>query len=233
MDTMATYPAPMRLLRPVGRLLDLALPAVCAGCGLEGDPLCPRCRPAAWTRVALPPGTPAGLPDGPPEPLVQLEWCAPFSGVVRRSLHVLKYGGEQRIAGPLGSALADRWRAAGAGGDLLVPVPVHAVRRRERGYDQASLLARAAAAGLGLPWLEAVVRVRATAPQYRLDRRHRAANMAGAFGLAPGADVTVAGRWVVLVDDVVTTGATMREAAEVLLAAGATAVSGLAVARER
>ena len=217
----------------VGRLLDLALPAVCPGCGAEGPPICDRCRPALDVRRDLPPGTPLGLPDGPPDPLLQLEWCAPFSGTVRRALHALKYSGERRLAGPLGTAVADRWRRAGAGGDLLVPIPVHARRRAERGYDQAELIAAAAAASLGRPWVPALERTRATAPQYRLDRRHRAANVDEAFVVRPASVDTVRGRWIVLVDDVVTTGATLCASADALLRAGAFAVSGITVARER
>jgi len=217
----------------VGRLLDIALPAACSGCGSEGEPLCPRCRPALDSRLALPPGTPLGLAEGPPDPLLQLEWCSPFAGVTRHALHQLKYAGEQRLAGPLGRAVAARWRAAGAGGDLLVAVPVHAARRRERGYDQAELIAAVAAEALGLPWRPALVRSRATTAQYRLDRRHRASNVHDAFGLREGAAPAVAGRWVVLVDDIVTTGATLVACADTLLAAGAAAVSAVTVARER
>lgn len=220
---------------PIGRLLDVALPAVCAGCAVEGAALCPRCRPALDARLALPPGTPLGLADGPPPPLLQLEWCAPFAGVPRQALHALKYTGEQRLAAPLGDAIAARWARAGAGGEVFVPVPVHARRRAERGYDQAELIAAAAAAGLHLPWSPALVRVRATTAQYRLDRRHRAQNVADAFALRPDrlARSTVRGRWVVLVDDVVTTGATLTACAAALLDAGALAVSAVALARER
>jgi ComF family protein len=221
------------LARPVGRLLDLALPATCAGCGREGDALCPACLPAVRVRVALPAGTPMGLPDGPPDPLLQLEWCAPFSGTVRRALHALKYAGERRLARPLGEAVAARWARAGAGGALLVPVPVHAGRRRERGYDQAELIAAAAASALGIPMLPVVERSRATAPQFRLDRRQRAGNVADAFAVRPGGAPPVAGRLVVLVDDVVTTGATLGAVATALLAAGAAGVSAVTVARER
>jgi ComF family protein len=221
------------LLRPVGRLLDLALPPVCAGCGTEGAAICGACLPAVATRLALPPGTPLGLPEGPPDPLLQLEWCSPFTGTTRRALHALKYAGERRLAAPLGAAVAERWRRAGAGGELLVNVPVHEGRRRERGYDQAALIAEAAADRLGLPWRAAVVRTRATTAQYRLDRRHRASNVAEAFSVAPASRAAVAGRWVVLVDDVVTTGATLCASARALLDAGATAVSAVTVARER
>lgn len=221
------------LLRPIGRLLDLALPPACAGCGEEGEAICADCLPAVSSRLALPPGSPLGLSEGPPAPLLQLEWCSPFAGVTRRALHALKYAGERRLAAPLGAAVAERWRRASAGGELLVPVPVHEARRRERGYDQAALIAEAAAGRLGMPWRAAVVRTRATAAQYRLDRRHRASNVADAFSVARGARPAVAGRWVVLVDDVVTTGATLCESARALLDAGAAAVSAVTVARER
>jgi len=217
----------------VDRALDLALPAVCPGCGAEGPPLCARCRVSVEARVALAAGAPLGLAEGPPAPLLQLEWCAPFSGVTRRALHALKYTGERRLARPLGEIVAARWAGAGGGGEVLVPVPVHPARRRERGYDQAELIAAEASAHLSLPWLPAVARVRATAPQYRLDRRRRAANVADAFAVRPDAVRVISGRWVVLVDDVVTTGATLTASANALLSAGAAAVSAITVARER
>ena len=223
----------LALRRPMTALLDLALPPICAGCGEEGVPLCPSCRPALQVRLGLPPGTPMGLPDGPPDPLAQVEWCAPFAGVVRHALHALKYAGERRLAEPLGEAVAERWAAAGGGGDLLVPVPVHESRRRERGYDQAELIALVAARRLRVPMVSAVERTRATIAQYRLDRRHRAANVATAFAIRPGLASRVVGRHVVLVDDVLTTGATVAATAAILLGAGAASVSAVTVARER
>jgi len=215
-------------------LLDLALPATCVGCGREGDPICRACRPALAGREQAPAGIPIGLPSDVPDPLLQLEWCAPFGGVVRRALHELKYAGERRLAEPLGAAIAARWRQTGAGGDVIVHVPVHEDRARERGYDQAEALARVAARELRLPHLAALERGRATVAQFQLGRDRRAANVAGAFRpAAPAMGRAVAGRWIVLVDDVVTTGATLAACSEALLESGAIGVSAVTVARER
>jgi len=215
-------------------LFDLALPAACAGCSAEGVALCPDCRSALEIRLAVPAGVPIGLPATLPTPLAQLEWCAPFSGTVRSALHQLKYAGERRLARPLAAAVAARWRAAGTGGELLVPVPVHVDRARRRGYDQAVLLATETSTRLRLPWLAALERTRDTSPQFDLGRRARRTNVAGAFELrGPLQAASVSGRWIVLVDDVVTTGSTLVACAEALYSAGAVAVSAVTVARER
>lgn len=219
----------------VDRVLDAAFPARCVGCGREGAALCLGCTPALDARLLLPGGVPVGLPGDIPEPLLQLEWCAGFRGVVRDALHQLKYAGEQRLAEPLGAAVARRWTRVGVGADLVVNVPVHADRARARGYDQAELIARSAARHLRLPFAPCLERRRATIAQFDLDRATRATNVAGAFAVAAPAAGTgsPAGQWVLLVDDVTTTGATLAACAEALLASGAMAVSAITVARER
>src|ERR1035437_3545241 len=203
-------------------ILDMALPAFCAGCDAEGAALCQACGRTLDVRLSLPPGVPHGLKAAMPLPLAQLEWCAPFSGVVRAALHRLKYGGERRLAVPLAEAMAARWRAAGSGGELLVPVPVHAARARVRGFDQAVLLARSTSRALGIPSLVALERSRNTAPQFDLGRTRRWSNVRGAFVLrAPTDALAVRGRWIVLVDDIVTTGSTLVAWAAALYAPGA------------
>src|ERR1700690_259642 len=167
----------------VGRVLDLALPPSCAGCGLEGELLCAACRPGLEARLERPGGGAIGLIAEIPAPLLQLEWCSPFAGPVRAALHALKYAGERRLAEPLGRALATRWRHAGAGGDLLVPGPIHAGRARERGFDQAVLLAIVAARELGLPCAQVLERSRATERLFDLAQSSRAGNVGDAFRL--------------------------------------------------
>jgi predicted amidophosphoribosyltransferase len=214
------------------RALDAALPANCVGCHAEGPPICDRCVVALDARLEAPAGVPIGLPGEIPEPLLQIDWCAPFHGIVRDALHAIKYGGEQRLAKPLGEAVARRWARIGVGADVVTHVPVHADRAKQRGYDQAELIARAAAGALHLPHHTLLARQRATIAQFDLDRRRRSTNVRGAFVVDQRAP-PIRGRWILLVDDVTTTGATLAACAEALNGAGALGVSAITVARER
>ncbi len=221
------------MLGLVRALLDLLLPPRCAGCGREGETLCPRCSRPLVRRRGEPAGAPLGLPVALPAGLVQLEWCAMYSGPVRASLHALKYRGERRLGEPLGRAMAERWRRAGRGAELVTWVPVHRSRQRERGFDQAEALARVVAEELGLPVERCLVRRQRTTAQHSLGRRARAGNTVGAFDASERVRARMQGRWLLLVDDIVTTGATLSACAAALQAGGAASVSALALARDR
>ena len=144
------------------------------------------------------------------------------------AVHRLKYERRRQLAAPLGGLLAERFPF---GEDvLLVPVPLHVTRLRTRGFNQAVLLARSLARHRGLETaLRALARTRATSPQARLPAAARRANLRGAFVV--GRPSLVAGRHVVLIDDVLTTGATANACAEALLDAGVPRVDVYTVGR--
>ena len=142
-------------------------------------------------------------------------------------IHQFKYRGATRLSAPWGAALGELLRGRA---ELVLPVPLHPAAQSRRGYNQSALLARAAARAAGLPCVEdALRRTRRTATQTRLDPRARRRNLEGAFEVLRPA--LVRGRRVALVDDVITTGATLASAAGALRAAGAAALTAVAVAR--
>lgn len=143
-------------------------------------------------------------------------------GALRKAIHHLKFGDRQVLGPSLGMRLAEMVERPA---DLLVPIPLHRSRLRERGYNQAALIAEGLACQLGVPVVEGdLVRVRSTGHQTRRDRRERMRNLAQAFAVRTGALPPWEGRSVLLVDDVLTTGATAAAAAEVLWATGARSV---------
>lgn len=226
-------------------LLDLIFPPRCVACGARGavlcgqcrahiqpprPPRCPRCGGPLPTDDARCPICAAGLG---PQALDRVIAASVYEGAVRKAILALKFKGQRRAAIPLGEMLATAVRASGTHPEVIVPVPLHASRRRARGYNQAELLARRCAQLLGIPCrADVLVRTRATPPQVGLSLADRRRNIAGAFELAdrsPGA--SLAGRRIALLDDVTTTGSTLDAAATALRAAGPAMILGLAIAR--
>ena len=159
--------------------------------------------------------------------------AALFRGPVRELVHGLKYGGAVWAAPVLGELLHGCFLAhfAAERPDLVVPVPLHPFKRIRRGYNQSELLARDLSRRLGLPCAPRLLsRVRATATQTRMDAAARRRNVAGA--VRPSRAPAVFGRRLLLVDDVMTTGATFGAAAAALRAAGAARVLCLSAARD-
>ena len=154
-----------------------------------------------------------------------------YRGPLRDCVVALKYQGRHKTAERLVVRLLDRERGRAVlfGADMLIGVPLHAHRLRERGFNQAALLAEALARISGLPVSSALVRNRNTPSQTHLSARDRRRNVAAAFAVRD--HTALKGATVVLVDDVATTGATLRECATTLLAAGAAEVRAITVAR--
>jgi ComF family protein len=196
-------------------LADLLAPPRCAACDDELEPgstgFCGACAPLLEALT------------GAEGRVAAYRYGGPLADAIRR----FKYAGHAELAAPLGALLVPSARAHAAGLDAIVPVPLHPRRLRERGFDQASLLAQEVARALSVPRrLDLVRRARPTLAQASLDRLGRIANVEGAFV----ATAAAAGLRVLVIDDVRTTGATLGAVAAALHARGARAVQSLALA---
>jgi len=228
---------------------ELLWPPTCACCGTNEptrEGLCEACGREMLSLASLAYcrrcGTTAGpylSPDGdgcagcPPVAFRFGQVCriGPYTGCLRSAVHRLKYSrrpvSARRLAGLLADAVAAR--GEGPAPDVVVPVPMHWVRRMARGWNHARALGAGMARRLGVPVEPALRRVRNTPPQVHVPASQRAANVRGAFSAGRTSDV--GGATVLLVDDVMTTGATCNEAARTLLAAGAERVRVAVLAR--
>ena len=202
-------------------LLHLLAPPLCAGCGASAgsiEPLCARCRAELrW----LPPH-PVETPGGPPA------WAPlAYEGAARGVVHALKFKGAARAATAMAAQIAANappgWLQHPA---VLVPVPLHPTRARRRGYNQAERLARALATRTGLATCVCLARSGPRGTQVGRDRRQRLAGIAGSIDVTAPAPARA-----VLVDDVITTGATLAACAAVLHVHGAQQLAAVAYAR--
>lgn len=239
------------LLRQLGgSFLDLLLPRLCAGCkrvwllshegywcrgcldelAWVGFPRCPRCgRP--FPKSPGSPDHPCGECISGRPPFDTARSAVIYAGVVRERIHQLKFGAQLHWVPPLVELLAAAFEKDGPGGiDFIVPVPLHVKRLRQRGFNQAGLLAKVLGKRIGLPVrFDLLARRWWTEPQTRLNRRERLENVKDAFGVVlPGA---VQGRTILLIDDVFTTGTTLSECAKALKVTDAAGVHALTVAR--
>ena len=227
--------------------LGVALPQLCAACrepvGDEG--LCAAC----WSKLSFiaPPycarlGIPFPFDPGPgilsmeaiadPPAYNRARAAVRFDEIARVLVHALKYGDRLDLAPVMGRWMANAGRELTREADLIVPVPLHWRRQWARRFNQSALLAEVVAKASGLRVSHgALKRVKATAQQVGLGRSERAQNVQGAFAVRPDARIEVAGRRLVLVDDVLTSGATIEACTGALTRAGAASVDVLVFAR--
>jgi ComF family protein len=232
------------------RLLDILFPPLCHGCrtpvsGSGELHICPACRekiPFAGSPLCTVCGIPFATEGGvdhrcgdcisAPPPFASARAAGRFEGLLPDLIHRFKYDHRTHLRRPLGLLTAERldpYRREIAA-DLLVPVPLHRKRLRDRGFNQAVLLGSILAKKWGIPLVADILsRDRWTEPQIALTAAERPGNVRGAFS-APGA-ADIRGRTIILVDDVCTTGSTLAECARTLLRAGAGRVHAVTVAR--
>lgn len=212
-------------------LLEVLFPPRCAGCGRGPWPFCGRCRaglsplsPPWCRRCGLPLGTEVErCPRCPPPPIVRARAAFAYEGPARAAVHRLKFSGHRRVGEALAPAMA---AVAEPTPDVIAWVPLSRRRRAARGYDQAEVLARSVGRALGVPVVGLLVRVEETAPQARRPVVERRGAMRGAFRAVRDPPASV-----LLVDDVLTTGATAAACAHALVEAGAREVGVLTAAR--
>ena len=240
------------MLKGVGRLrgagagvVRMTVPPLCPACLARlrepGEAVCDGCQgrlrvlPAPRCRSCG--GTVDGLLDvcgdclaGPARPWNRAVTVFDYGGYVRELIHRFKYHGGVYLAPFFAGEMAAAWQqyAAGEAIEAVVPVPLHWRRRLSRGYNQAELLAGGVGAAVGAPVRELLRRTRATRQQARLDGEARRGNVRGVFAVRRLSGLP---KSVALVDDVMTTGATLEAAARQLKAAGVARVNVLTLAR--
>jgi ComF family protein len=247
-----SFPAQIRRAADAVRValrtaLDIALPTLCPACRepVEGRGLCPAC----WSKLSFisrPYCERLGIPfvydPGPgilsmeaiadPPAYRRARAAVRFDEISRALVHALKYGDRLDLAPMMGRWISHAGGELLAEADALVPVPLHWRRLWARRFNQSAMLAATISSQTGVPIAAgALKRVKPTVQQVGLSRPERAANVQGAFRVPPDGRAAVAGRRLILVDDVLTSGATVDGCARALLRAGAASVDVLIFAR--
>jgi ComF family protein len=230
-----------------GLVVDVALPQLCATCRepVDGAGLCAAC----WSKLSFiaPPycerlGIPFPFDGGPgllsmeviadPPAYRRARAAVRYDDIARKLVHALKYGDRLDLAPLMGRWMANAGRELLADADAIVPVPLHWRRQWARRFNQSALLAEIIAKANGRAVAHgALKRVKATPQQVGLDKSGRAQNVQGAFRVSGEGKAEVAGRNLLLVDDVLTSGATVDACARALLRGGAASVDVLVFAR--
>lgn len=240
--------SPPSLRRAWRRLVDLVLPPRCLLCAVEIEEPSSLC-PACWAKLRFiskpfcdKTATPFTLDPGPgvyaaaayqhPPQWQRARAAVLYDDAAASLVHAFKYSDRHEVAPFLARAMAQAGRDILAEADLLLPVPLHRARLWKRRFNQSALLADHIAKMSGVPVRkDLLVRRKDTPPQVGLSREARARNVAGAFVLDKKHRAALAGKKIVLIDDVLTTGATLNAASRVLLTAGVQAVDILVFAR--
>ncbi len=202
-------------------LLNIFFPIYCVGCGKEGLHCCAVCL-AATARFAH-----------TTQPWNDVYAACPFEdhSPLAELIHRFKYDGAMEVAALLAGLYAENPLSRLGGAPVLVPVPLHTRRVNMRGFNQSAILAEHFAARWNMEVQEVLVRTRYTRPQVELSGEGREKNLRGAFAMKKSVAPLSPETLYVLVDDVCTTGSTLRECIKVLTAAGARNVCGLVIAR--
>ncbi len=215
-------------------IVDLIFPKICVGCGREGEYICSICQARMQKPVLICPMCGKQSLDGwvhprckRPEGIDRLIIGLEYHGVVQSCLKKVKYKSSWDIVEYL-FTLADFEPAYDS---IVVDVPMWRGKERERGFNQASVLSSLFAKKYQLPNISALVRVKSTSPMFGLSKQERQVNIKGAFGVIDDAKTMLVDQKVVLVDDVWTTGSTMRECAQALKRVGAREICALALAK--
>ncbi|MBP7898458.1 ComF family protein [Candidatus Gracilibacteria bacterium] len=214
----------------MGTFFDYLFPPKCCVCECTGAHLCEYCRYDLVESFLTDDGVMLKSPYASisAAKFFAITACRP-TPVLRQALHAFKYTHTEELTEIFGEILVTRLKGFRFSRDVcIVPVPLHASRVRERGFNQSLLLARYVAKRLRLKVADILERTRCTFPQAQLSRSDRILNVRGAFALK--ANVTKLPRVVLLLDDVITTGSTFTSCRDVLIRAGATKVYGLALA---